>query len=64
MDLPTFKTHLRDFLIHFKEFSVDDNSGLFSEKTEEAKLQQEKAVLTERSAIPGMLKPPEIDSDF
>ena len=64
MDLPTFKTHLRDFLIQLKEFSIEDNSGLFSEETDEATIQREQAALAERSAIPGMLKPSEIDSDL
>ena len=43
MDLPTFKTHLRDFLIQLKEFSVEDNSGLFSEETELEARQREEA---------------------
>ena len=63
-DLPTFKTHLRDFLIQLKEFSVEDNSGLFSEEADQAAIEREKAVLLERSAIPGMLKPSEIDTDL
>ena len=54
----------KDSVVEMSESSYYDNSGLFSEETDEAKIQQEKAVLTERSAIPGMLKPSEIDSDF
>lgn len=63
-DLPTFKTHLRDFLIQLKEFSVEDNSGLFSEETDQAAIERERATHAERSAIPGMLKPSEIDTDL
>jgi exportin-1 len=64
MDLPTFKTHLRDFLIQLKEFSVEDNSGLFSEEQELAARQREEAAAAHRSSIPGLLKPSEIDNDL
>jgi exportin-1 len=65
MDLPTFKTHLRDFLIELKEFSAEDNSALFMEEKERERLQQEQAAIAERSAVPGMLKPSEmIDNDL
>lgn len=64
MDLPAFKTHLRDFLIELKEFSAEDNSALFSEEFERERNQREQAILAERSAVPGMLKPSEIDSDL
>lgn len=64
MDLPTFKMHLRDFLIELKEFSVEDNSGLYAEEAEEEKRKQEEAIRAQRSAVPGLLKPSEIDSDL
>ena len=64
MDLNTFKMHLRDFLIQLKEFSVEDNSGLFSEETEQATRRMEEAVYAQRSAVPGLLKPSEIDDDL
>jgi exportin-1 len=64
MDLPSFKVHLRDFLITLKEFSDEDNSGLFAEEQERAVREQELARRAERSAIPGILKPSEIDSDL
>lgn len=64
MDLPTFKTHLRDFLIQLKEFSVEDNSGLFSEEQELATRQREEAAAAHRSSVPGLLKPSEIDNDL
>jgi exportin-1 len=64
MDLPTFKSHLRDFLIQLKEFSVEDNSGLFSEETEQEARQREEMIRQQRSAVPGMLKPSEIDNDL
>jgi len=35
LDILTFKVHLRDFLISLKEFSVDDNQGLFQEEQDE-----------------------------
>ena len=64
MDLPTFKTHLRDFLITLKEFSSEDNSALFSEEQERAAREQEQALMAQRSAVPGILKPSEIDNDL
>jgi exportin-1 len=64
MDLPTFKTHLRDFLITLKEFSLEDNSALFSEEREKLAREQESALMAQRSAIPGILKPSEIDNDL
>lgn len=65
MDLPTFKTHLRDFLIQLKEFSVEDNSGLYGEEREAQKRQQVAAQEAHRSAVPGLLKPSEIiDEDL
>jgi len=64
MDLPTFKAHLRDFLIQLKEFSVEDNSGLFSEEAEREARKIEEAAQAQRIAVPGLLKPSEIDNDL
>ena len=63
-DLPSFKTHLRDFLIQLKEFSAEDNSGLFHEENEQAKQQMEQEAIARRTAVPGILKPSEIDEDL
>lgn len=64
MDLPTFKTHLRDFLITLKEFSSEDNSALFSEEQDKLAREHEHALMAQRSAVPGILKPSEIDNDL
>uniref|UniRef100_A0A7S3Q1F7 Importin N-terminal domain-containing protein n=1 Tax=Chaetoceros debilis TaxID=122233 RepID=A0A7S3Q1F7_9STRA len=64
MDLPTFKVHLRDFLIQLKEFSIEDNSGLYSEEQEMAARQIEEVAQAQRIAVPGILKPSEIDNDL
>ncbi|GKY98970.1 hypothetical protein MPSEU_000852700 [Mayamaea pseudoterrestris] len=64
MDLGKFKQHLRDFLIELKEFNGEDNSALFTEETEQAQRAREQALMAERSAVPGMLKPSEIDNDL
>lgn len=64
MDLPTFKTHLRDFLIELKEFSAEDNSALFTEEQERERLLREQQMRAERSQVPGMIKPAEIDNDL
>ncbi len=63
MDLNKFKTLLRDFLIQLKEFSVEDNSGLYSEETEYEIRQREEIEKAQRSAVPGLLKPSEIIDD-
>ena len=64
MDLSTFKTHLRDFLIELKEFNAEDNSALYSEEEDAERQRRELAMRAERSAVPGMLKPSEIDHDL
>ncbi|KAL3821906.1 hypothetical protein ACHAXA_008440 [Cyclostephanos tholiformis] len=65
MDLLAFKTHLRDFLIQLKEFSAEDNSGLFGEEQDAQKRQQLDAHEAHRNAVPGLLKPSEIvDEDL
>lgn len=63
MDLPTFKTHLRDFLIQLKEFSIEDNSGLFGEEAERQMMEQEELLRQQRRAVPGLLKPSEVIDD-
>mmetsp|Transcript_20337 Transcript_20337/g.44025 ORF Transcript_20337/g.44025 Transcript_20337/m.44025 type:complete len:1080 (+) Transcript_20337:274-3513(+) len=60
MDLATFKTHLRDFLIELKEFSAEDNAALYAEEKEREAREREQAVMAQRSAVPGLLKPSEI----
>lgn len=64
MDLPTFKVHLRDFLIELKQFSSEDNSALYTEEQEKAANEREQVMMAQRSAVPGMLKPSEIDNDL
>ena len=65
MDLPTFKTHLRDFLIQLKEFSAEDNSGLYGEEQEKQQQRRREEEEMRRSAVPGIMKPSEIiDEDL
>lgn len=64
MELTNFKTHLRDFLIQLKEFSSEENSDMFAEEREREKQEREKALLAQRSAVPGLLKPSEIDAEI
>lgn len=63
MDLPAFKAHLRDFLIQLKEFSIEDNSGLFGEEAERKTRDQEEQLRQQRMAVPGLLKPSEVIDD-
>jgi exportin-1 len=60
MDLPTFKQHVRDFLITIKEFSVEDNADLFYEETMKVKVEQEQQQLAARLAVPGLINPHEM----
>jgi exportin-1 len=63
MDLPSFKMHLRDFLIQLKEFSTEDNAGLYGEENEMEAQQREESLRQQRQAVPGLLKPDEIVDD-
>ncbi|GFP94285.1 exportin-1 [Phtheirospermum japonicum] len=59
-DLPSFKNHIRDFLVQSKEFSAQDNKDLYAE---EAAVQREK----ERQrmlSIPGLIAPNEIQDEM
>jgi len=63
--LPTFKQHLRDFLISIKEFSSGaDNRDLYQEENEAAQAQREATELARRQAVPGLLKPSELPDDM
>ena len=63
LDILAFKVHLRDFLVNLKEFSVEDNTGLFTEETEETARLRSEQLNMQRSSVPGMLKPSEIADD-
>jgi len=60
IDLPTFKTHLRNFLIELTEFNIEDNKQLFEEEEQAQAAQQ----MAQRSAVPGMVKPSEIQGEM
>eukprot|EP00727_Mastigamoeba_balamuthi_P006331 m51a1_g2318 putative exportin-1 (1057) ;mRNA; f:487141-490960 len=62
-ELASFKATLRDFLVSLKEFS-GDNAELFLEEQEAAKAQAADQERLRKAAIPGMLKPSEIQDDM
>ncbi|KAL1462770.1 hypothetical protein WDU94_014579 [Cyamophila willieti] len=63
-DLPAFKEHLRDFLVHIREFTGEDDSDLFLDEIEATlKQAQEKKRATQMS-VPGILNPHEIPEDM
>ena len=66
MDLPSFKTQLRDFLIELKEFQADDNNdALYAEEQELRRQQELQQLQAQRANVPGMVKPSEqIDNDL
>ncbi|KAL4170384.1 hypothetical protein KRP22_011285 [Phytophthora ramorum] len=56
-DLPTFKKHLRDFLVNIKEFAGEDNAELFLEENLARTQLQEKQDLDAKLAVPGLVNP-------
>ncbi|RLN65002.1 hypothetical protein BBJ28_00010896 [Nothophytophthora sp. Chile5] len=58
-DLPTFKKHLRDFLVNIKEFAGEDNAELFLEENLARTQLQEKQDLAAKLAVPGLVNPNE-----
>ena len=57
MDLPSFKTHLRDFLVQLKEFSAENNQDLYSEEQQQQQQQLAAAAEAQRLAGPGLVNP-------
>jgi len=57
MDLPTFKTHLRDFLIQLKEFSEQNNQDLYSEERAAQQVAVAEQQNAARLAVPGLVNP-------
>lgn len=58
-DLPTFKKHLRDFLVNVKEFAGEDNADLFLEESLAKTQLQQQEELSARLAVPGLVNPHE-----
>jgi exportin-1 len=58
-DLPTFKKHLRDFLVNIKEFAGEDNAELFLEENLARTQLQEKQDMAAKLAVPGLVNPNE-----
>eukprot|EP01137_Pigoraptor_chileana_P009639 Opistho-2@3850 len=56
-DLPSFKKHLRDFLVQIKEFAGQDNRDLFLEETENDRNREIEEKRKAQLAIPGLLNP-------
>jgi len=61
MDLNAFKQHVRDFLIHLREFSGEDNAELYAEEQQASANVQRQALMAQRMAVPGLLNPHERD---
>jgi exportin-1 len=58
-----YKQHVRDFLISLREFSGEDNAGLYSDEVQAQQAAHAEADLARRSAVPGLVNPNEIDDD-
>lgn len=63
MDEAQYKQHVRDFLISLREFSGEDNAGLYSDEVQAQQAANAEADLARRSAVPGLVNPNEIDDD-
>lgn len=63
-DLPTFKKHLRDFLVHVKEFAGEDNTDLFLEENMARAQLQEQQDLAAKLAVPGLVNPNELPDEM
>ncbi|XP_073003374.1 protein EXPORTIN 1A-like [Typha latifolia] len=59
-DLPTFKNHIRDFLVQSKEFSAQDNKDLYAEEAAAQREKERQRMLT----IPGLIAPSELQDEM
>ncbi|KAK4758061.1 hypothetical protein SAY87_019362 [Trapa incisa] len=59
-DLPTFKNHIRDFLVQSKEFSAQDNRDLYAEEAAAQKERDRQRMMS----IPGLIAPNEIQDEM
>ncbi|KHN35129.1 Exportin-1 [Glycine soja] len=59
-DLPTFKTHIRDFLVQSKEFSAQDNKDLYAEEAAAQRERERQRMLS----IPGLVAPSELQDEM
>mmetsp|Transcript_11133 Transcript_11133/g.38765 ORF Transcript_11133/g.38765 Transcript_11133/m.38765 type:complete len:1104 (-) Transcript_11133:194-3505(-) len=63
-DVGDYKTLVRDFLIEILEFRADDNLDLlYAEEAETAAAEADKAELERAQAVPGLLRPADMDDD-
>ncbi|KAJ1845638.1 Karyopherin transporter, partial [Coemansia sp. RSA 2708] len=61
-DLEKFRNHVRDFLIQTKEFA-GDNADLYLDETEREIEQKKQKEKEQALAVPGMVKPSEMEED-
>uniref|UniRef100_A0A1D1Z823 Exportin-1 n=2 Tax=Anthurium amnicola TaxID=1678845 RepID=A0A1D1Z823_9ARAE len=59
-DLPTFKNHIRDFLVQSKEFSAQDNKDLYAEEVAAQRERERQRMLS----IPGLIAPSELQDEM
>lgn len=59
-DLPTFKDHIRDFLVQSKEFSAQDNKDLYAEEAAAQRERERQRMLS----IPGLIAPSELQDEM
>nr|CAD1832101.1 unnamed protein product [Ananas comosus var. bracteatus] len=59
-ELPTFKNHIRDFLVQSKEFSAQDNKDLYAEEAAAQRERERQRMLS----IPGLIAPSELQDEM
>nr|CAB3497398.1 unnamed protein product [Digitaria exilis] len=59
-DLPSFKNHIRDFLVQSKEFMAQDNKDLYAEEAAAQRERERQRML----AIPGLIAPSELQDEM
>ncbi|CAA7405603.1 unnamed protein product [Spirodela intermedia] len=59
-DLPSFKNHIRDFLVQSKEFSAQDNKELYAEEAAAQRERERQRMLS----IPGLIAPSELQDEM
>lgn len=63
-DIPSFKEHLRDFLVQIREFTGEDDSDLFLEEREQMLKQAQDEKRKYQATVPGILNPHEMGEEM
>lgn len=62
-NIELFKAHLKDFLISLREYSATGDQQAFADEAELEAERKRQAELEASLAVPGMIKPDDLDDD-